>query len=204
MGGMAAQIPVKNDDEANEHAFDKVRSDKEREVRNGHDGTWVAHPALVAVAKEIFDQYMPEQNQIDHKFDYKIKESELLEVPHGTITEHGVRKNINVGILYIESWLMGVGAAALYDLMEDAATAEISRSQVWQWLKNEAVLEDERVLTRELILQWEKEELSKIKKYVGEERYVKGRFNLAKELFNELIFCDKFEEFLTLKAYPFI
>jgi len=204
MGGMAAQIPVKNDDEANEAAFEKVRNDKEREVRNGHDGTWVAHPALVSVAKEIFDQYMPEPNQIDKKFDYKIKESELLEVPHGTITENGVRKNINVGILYIESWLMGVGAAALYDLMEDAATAEISRSQVWQWLKNEAVLEDERTLTRELILQWEKEELSKIKKYVGEERYTKGRFNLAKELFNELIFCDKFEEFLTLKAYPFI
>lgn len=204
MGGMAAQIPVKNDDEANESAFEKVRNDKEREVRNGHDGTWVAHPALVSVAKEIFDQYMPEPNQIDKKFDYKIKESELLEVPHGTITESGVRKNINVGILYIESWLMGFGAAALYDLMEDAATAEISRSQVWQWLKNEAVLEDERTLTRELILQWEKEELSKIKKYVGEERYTKGRFNLAKELFNELILCDKFEEFLTLKAYPFI
>lgn len=204
MGGMAAQIPVKNDDEANEAAFEKVRNDKEREVRNGHDGTWVAHPALVSVAKEIFDQYMPEANQIDKKFDYKITESELLEVPHGTITEKGVRKNINVGILYIESWLMGVGAAALYNLMEDAATAEISRSQVWQWLKNEAVLEDERILTRELLLQWEKEELIKIKKYVGEERYTKGRFNLAKELFNELIFSEKFEEFLTLKAYPFI
>ena len=204
MGGMAAQIPVKNDDEANETAFEKVRNDKEREVRNGHDGTWVAHPALVSVAKEIFDQYMPEPNQIDKKFDYKIKESELLEVPHGTITESGVRKNINVGILYIESWLMGTGAAALYHLMEDAATAEISRSQVWKWLKNEAVLEDERTLTRELVLQWEKEELIKIKKYVGEERYAKGKFNLAKELFNELIFCGNFEEFLTLKAYPFI
>lgn len=204
MGGMAAQIPVKNDDEANELAFEKVRSDKEREVRNGHDGTWVAHPALVSVAKEIFDQYMPEKNQIDKKFDHKIKESELLEVPAGTITENGVRKNINVGILYIESWLMGVGAAALYNLMEDAATAEISRTQIWQWLHHEVALEDERTLTRELVLQWEKEELSKIKKYVGEERFTKGKFNLAKELFNELIFCDKFEEFLTLKAYPFI
>ncbi|WP_312765055.1 malate synthase A [Epilithonimonas sp.] len=204
MGGMAAQIPVKNDDEANELAFEKVRNDKEREVRNGHDGTWVAHPALVSVAKEIFDQYMPEKNQIDKKFDHKIKESELLEVPAGTITENGVRKNINVGILYIESWLMGVGAAALYDLMEDAATAEISRTQVWQWLQHGVVLDDERTLTRELVLQWEKEELSRIKKYVGEERFAKGKFNLAKELFNELIFCDKFEEFLTLKAYPFI
>jgi len=204
MGGMAAQIPVKNDDEANELAFEKVRNDKEREVRNGHDGTWVAHPALVSVAKEIFDQYMPEKNQIDKKFDHKIKESELLEVPAGTITENGVRKNINVGILYIESWLMGVGAAALYNLMEDAATAEISRTQIWQWLQHEVVLEDERTLTRELFLQWEKEELSRIKKYVGEDRFTKGKFNLAKELFNELIFCDKFEEFLTLKAYPFI
>ena len=204
MGGMAAQIPVKNDNEANELAFEKVRNDKEREVRNGHDGTWVAHPALVPVAKDIFDHYMPEKNQIDKKFDYKIKESELLEVPAGTITENGVRKNINVGILYIESWLMGVGAAALYNLMEDAATAEISRTQIWQWLKHEVILDDERRLTRELVLQWEKDELIKIKKYVGEERYNSGKFNLAKELFNELIFCEKFEEFLTLKAYPFI
>lgn len=204
IGGMAAQIPVKNDNEANEAAFDKVRNDKEREVRNGHDGTWVAHPALVQIAKDIFDHYMPEKNQIDKKFDYKIKESELLEVPAGTITENGVRKNINVGILYIESWLMGVGAAALYNLMEDAATAEISRTQIWQWLKHEVELEDEVILTRELVLQWEKDELIKIKKYVGEERYNKGKFNLAKELFNELIFCEKFEEFLTLKAYPFI
>ena len=204
IGGMAAQIPVKNDNEANEAAFDKVRNDKEREVRNGHDGTWVAHPALVQIAKDIFDHYMPEKNQIDKKFDYKIKESELLEVPAGTITESGVRKNINVGILYIESWLMGVGAAALYNLMEDAATAEISRTQIWQWLKHEVELEDEVILTRELVLQWEKDELIKIKKYVGEERYNKGKFNLAKELFNELIFCEKFEEFLTLKAYPFI
>lgn len=204
MGGMAAQIPVKDNDEANEIAFEKVRNDKEREVRNGHDGTWVAHPALVSVAKEIFDQYMPEKNQIDKQFDYKIKESELLEAPNGTITENGVRKNINVGILYIESWLMGVGAAALYNLMEDAATAEISRTQVWQWLKNDAILDDKRMLTRELVLQWEKEELSKIKNYVGEERYNRGKFNLAKELFNELIFCEQFEEFLTIKAYPFI
>lgn len=147
---------------------------------------------------------MPGKNQIDKKFDHKIKESELLEVPAGTITENGVRKNINIGILYIESWLMGVGAAALYDLMEDAATAEISRTQIWQWLHHNAVLEDERTLTRELVLQWEIEELSRIKKYVGEDRYAKGRFNLAKELFNELIFYGKFEEFLTVKAYPFI
>lgn len=204
IGGMAAQIPIKNDYEANSIAFGKVRSDKEREVKNGHDGTWVAHPALVSVAKDIFDQFMPSRNQIDKKFNYQITEKDLLEIPKGEITENGVRKNINVGILYIESWLMGVGAAAIYNLMEDAATAEISRTQIWQWLKNEAVLSDDRTLTRKMVLQWEAEEMERIEKYVGEERFKNGKFNLAKELFNELIFCENFEEFLTLKAYPFI
>lgn len=204
IGGMAAQIPIKNDYEANSQAFGKVRNDKEREVKNGHDGTWVAHPALVSVAKDIFDQFMPEKNQIDKKFEYQITEKDLLEIPKGEITEKGIRKNINVGILYIESWLMGAGAAAIYNLMEDAATAEISRTQIWQWLKNEAILNDDRTLTREMILQWEFEELERIERYVGEERFKNGKFNLAKELFNELIFCENFEEFLTLKAYPFI
>lgn len=204
IGGMAAQIPVKNDDEANNIAFEKVRSDKEREVKNGHDGTWVAHPALVSVAREIFDHYMPAKNQIDKKFEYHITENDLLEIPKGDITEKGVRKNINVGILYLESWLTGVGAAAIYNLMEDAATAEISRTQIWQWLKNEAVLSGDRTLTRNMILQWEAEEMDHIEKYVGEERFKNGKFNLAKELFNELIFSENFEEFLTLKAYPFI
>lgn len=204
IGGMAAQIPIKNDYEANSQAFGKVRNDKEREVKNGHDGTWVAHPALVSVAKDIFDQFMPEKNQIDKKFEYQITEKDLLEIPKGEITEKGIRKNINVGILYIESWLMGAGAVAIYNLMEDAATAEISRTQIWQWLKNEAILNDDRTLTREMILQWEFEELERIEKYVGEERFKNGKFNLAKELFNELIFCENFKEFLTLKAYPFI
>jgi malate synthase len=204
IGGMAAQIPIKNDYEANSIAFGKVRSDKEREVKNGHDGTWVAHPALVSVAKDIFDQFMPSPNQIDKKFNYQITEKDLLEIPKGEITENGVRKNINVGILYIESWLMGIGAAAIYNLMEDAATAEISRTQIWQWLKNEAVLSDDRTLTRKMVLQWEAEEMERIEKYVGEDRFKNGKFNLAKELFNELIFCENFEEFLTLKAYPFI
>lgn len=204
IGGMAAQIPIKDNYEANSLAFEKVRNDKKREVKNGHDGTWVAHPALVSVAKKIFDQYMPSENQIEKKFDYQIKESNLLEIPKGEITEKGVRKNINVGILYIESCLMGIGAAAIYNLMEDAATAEISRTQIWQWLKNEAVLIDDRTLTRAMILQWELEEMEIIEKYVGEERFKNGKFNLAKELFNELIFSENFEEFLTLKAYPFI
>lgn len=147
---------------------------------------------------------MPSENQIDRKVGYHITENELLEIPKGEITEKGIRKNINVGILYIESWLMGVGAAAIYNLMEDAATAEISRTQIWQWLKNEAILSDDRTLTRNMVLQWETEEMDNIEKYVGEERFKNGKFNLAKELFNELIFSENFEEFLTLKAYPFI
>ena len=205
MGGMAAQIPVKNNEQENEQAYKKVRADKEREVKNGHDGTWVAHPGLVPIAMEIFNQYMPTANQIDKKHEeYQISEADLIEIPKGSITENGVRKNINVGILYIESWLMGVGAAAIYNLMEDAATAEISRTQVWQWLKNNATLEDGRNLTKDLVLELEAEELGKIKDYVGEERYDNGRFELATQLFNELVFDEDFVEFLTLKAYPHI
>ena len=205
MGGMAAQIPVKNNEVENEIAYAKVRADKEREVKNGHDGTWVAHPGLVSVAKKIFDELMPTPNQIDKKFeDYHISEENLLEIPKGTITENGVRKNINVGILYLESWLMGVGAAALYNLMEDAATAEISRTQIWQWLKNEAKLDDNRTLMPEMVLTWQEEELEKIKIYVGEERFKNGKFQLATELFDDLILNDNFAEFLTLKAYQFI
>ncbi len=205
MGGMAAQIPVKNNADKNEKAFAKVKSDKTREVKNGHDGTWVAHPALVSVAKEIFDEFMPQKNQIDKKFEnYHISEENLLEIPLGTITEKGVRENINVGILYIESWLMGIGAAAIYNLMEDAATAEISRTQVWQWIKNEAKLEDGRTLMPELILKWQEEELEKIKNYVGEERFKNGKFRLATDIFNDLVLNDKFEEFLTTKAYQYL
>ena len=205
MGGMAAQIPVKNNEEENEIAYAKVRADKEREVKNGHDGTWVAHPGLVPVAMQIFNEFMPTPNQIDKKFEeYQISEADLLEIPKGTITEKGVRKNINVGILYIESWLMGTGAAALYNLMEDAATAEISRTQVWQWLKNQAKLDDVRALTKDLVLEWQKEELENIKEYVGTERYENGRFELATELFEELVFDENFQEFLTLKAYNYI
>lgn len=205
MGGMAAQIPVKNNEEENEAAYAKVRADKEREVKNGHDGTWVAHPGLVTVAKEIFDQFMPSANQIDKKFEeYQVSEADLLEIPKGTITEKGVKKNINVGILYIESWLMGIGAAALYNLMEDAATAEISRTQVWQWLKNQAKLEDGRILTSEMVAQWHQEELNNIKDYLGEERFNRGKFTLASEIFTDLVTNDNFEEFLTLKAYQYL
>ncbi|MCQ4035271.1 malate synthase A [Kaistella montana] len=205
MGGMAAQIPVKNNESENEIAFAKVRADKEREVKNGHDGTWVAHPGLVKVAKDIFDEFMPSPNQIDKKFEeYQISEADLLEIPKGTITEKGVQKNINVGILYIESWLMGVGAAALYNLMEDAATAEISRTQIWQWLKNEAKLDDGRILLPEMILEWQTEELQKIKEYVGEERFASGKFELATEIFDGIVLNDHFVEFLTLEAYQYL
>lgn len=205
MGGMAAQIPVKNNEPENETAYAKVRADKEREVRNGHDGTWVAHPGLVPVAKKIFDELMPEKNQIHKKFEeYQISESDLLEIPKGTITENGVRKNINIGILYIESWLKGFGAAALYNLMEDAATAEISRTQIWQCLKNQAKMEDGRTLTKEIVLKLQEEELEKIKDYVGEERFQNGKFDLATQIFDELILNEDFEEFLTLKAYQYI
>ena len=142
---MAAQIPIKNNPEANAVALEKVRKDKEREVKNGHDGTWVAHPALVEIAMTEFNKFMPTPNQLHvTRNDIHITEEDLVEIPKGTVTEAGIRKNINVGILYTEAWLRGHGAVALYNLMEDAATAEISRTQVWQWLKNEVILEDDR------------------------------------------------------------
>lgn len=205
MGGMAAQIPVKGDEKANQTAFDKVYNDKLREVKNGHDGTWVAHPALVEVAMDVFNEFMPEKNQIDNKRkDVLITEQQLVEVPKGTITEEGVRKNINVGILYMESWLMGNGAAALYNLMEDAATAEISRTQLWQWIKNESEMDNGQKVTAELYHTLVTEELNKIKELVGEDRFKNGKFDLAVELYNALVLDKDFEEFLTLKAYQYI
>ncbi|AQX86032.1 malate synthase A [Elizabethkingia bruuniana] len=205
MGGMAAQIPVKHDENANEVAFAKVRADKEREVKNGHDGTWVAHPALVSVAKEVFDAGMLTPNQIDQKKEeYNIAEADLLTVPQGTITEAGVRKNINVGILYIESWLVGVGAAAIYNLMEDAATAEISRTQLWQVFHSQKPLENGQYLTKENYLKWQDEELEKIKEYVGATRYADGNFALATQLLQDMVFEENFEDFLTLRAYKYI
>ena len=205
IGGMAAQIPVKNDEEANRIAYEKVRMDKEREAKNGHDGTWVAHPGLVSVALEVFNQFMPEPNQIDKKRnDIKITESQLLEQPKGTITEDGIRKNINVGILYLESWLSGNGAAALYNLMEDAATAEISRTQLWQWLHNNSTMEDGRKFTVELYIELLDSEIHQIKELVGEVAFKNGKFNLAIELFDSLVISEKFEEFLTLKVYKYL
>ena len=204
MGGMAAFIPIKNDEAANAKAIEKVRQDKLTEVKNGHDGTWVAHPGLVQTAYDVFDEYMPEANQIDNKReDFVITEEDLLAVPEGTISEEGVRKNINVGILYIESWLRGNGAAALYNLMEDAATAEISRTQVWQWLHNGSKLKDGRVLTTELYEELKQSEIENIKELVGEQ-FETGRYEEAIQLFDDLVKQTDFTEFLTLPAYQLI
>ncbi|MEM1321498.1 MAG: malate synthase A [Bacteroidota bacterium] len=202
MGGMAAQIPIKNDPEANLKAINKVRVDKQREVQNGHDGTWVAHPGLVKVAMEVFDEHMPTPNQIDRQLDQlDISRADLLTPSEGSITEQGLRKNINVGILYIESWLRGNGAAAIYNLMEDAATAEISRSQVWQWIQNQAQLKDGRTVTLELYQELLPSEIEKIKAYVGTENYQNGKFAEAIELFELLISSEAFIDFLTIPAY---
>ena len=205
IGGMAAQIPIKNNPEANKAALEKVRVDKEREVKNGHDGTWVAHPALVEVAMNEFDKHMPTPNQFHvTRDDLSITKEDLIEFPTGTITEEGVRKNINVGILYTEAWLRGHGAVALYNLMEDAATAEISRTQVWQWLKNEVILEDGRKFTRALYDTIFKDEVEKLIKEFGGEHIENTKFELATELFNKLVTNDEFEEFLTLSAYQYL
>ncbi|MEM6395583.1 MAG: malate synthase A [Bacteroidota bacterium] len=202
MGGMAAQIPIKSDPKANEQAIEKVRQDKLLEVQNGHDGTWVAHPALVEVAMKIFDEYMPTANQIElEKEPVGVMATDLLEVPEGTITEQGVRQNINVGILYIESWLRGNGAAAIYHLMEDAATAEISRTQLWQWLKAGSITDTGQVIDKEWVERLIPQELVKIAEYVGAQAYAVGRFKEATQLLRELIYATDFHEFLTIPAY---
>ncbi|MDE3840814.1 malate synthase A [Bacillus methanolicus] len=207
IGGMAAQIPVKNDPKANEEAFAKVRADKEREARDGHDGTWVAHPALVPVALEVFNREMPNANQIETKKleDLNVSASDLIEVPEGTITENGVRMNINVGIQYVASWLGGRGAAPIHNLMEDAATAEISRAQLWQWIRHpKGILDDGRKVTVEMYEQFKKEELEKIKQEIGAESFANGRFDEAVELFDKLILEDEFADFLTLPGYEIL
>lgn len=205
IGGMAAQIPIKNDENANAIALENVRKDKEREVKNGHDGTWVAHPALVSIAMSEFDKHMPGANQLHiTRDDINITEKDLVEIPKGTVTEAGIRKNINVGILYTEAWLRGHGAVALYNLMEDAATAEISRTQVWQWLKNEVKLEDGRKFTTDLYEELFDDEVEKITTEVGEDTINNTKFKLAFELFDKLVSSEKFEEFLTLSAYRYI
>jgi malate synthase len=206
IGGMAAQIPIKGDPEANEAAFNKVRADKEREAKNGHDGTWVAHPGLVPVAMEVFNEIMPTPNQIDKKReDVQVTAADLLAVPEGEITEEGLRTNISVGVQYIEAWLGGAGAVPIFNLMEDAATAEISRAQVWQWIRHpKGILNDGRKVTAELFEELLADELLKIKKAVGGDNYHSGNYQLASELFSKLILDDEFENFLTLPGYKYL
>jgi malate synthase len=200
MGGMAAQIPIRKDPAANEAAMEKVRADKKREAGDGHDGTWVAHPGLVAMAKEIFDREMPQPNQIARRRqDVHVTAADLLAVPKGTITEAGLRQNINIGIGYIEAWLRGIGCVPLYHLMEDAATAEISRAQVWQWIRHRAKLEDGRTNDVALCRALLEEELTRLRATAAAGRHVE-----AAGLFRGLIEAQSFPEFLTLPGYEMI
>jgi malate synthase A len=204
MGGMAAQIPIKDDPAANEAALEKVRVDKLREAKAGHDGTWVAHPALVPIAREIFDANMPGPNQLGVKRDdVHITQADLLRVPEGTRTDAGLRHNIRVGVQYLEAWLRGNGCVPLYNLMEDAATAEISRAQVWQWLHHKALV-DGKPLDRERFARAVEEEMQRIRGEVGDARFDGGRFPEARELFVRLSTTPKFEDFLTLPAYDLL
>ncbi|TCJ16167.1 malate synthase A [Rubrobacter taiwanensis] len=207
IGGMAAQIPVKGDPEQNEKAFAAVRADKEREAKDGHDGTWVAHPGMVQTAKEVFDQYMPQPNQIDKKReDVHVTAEDLLEPPEGPITMEGFRNNVSVGVQYLGAWLAGRGAVPIFNLMEDTATAEISRAQVWQWIHHpKGILEDGTEVTVDLFRRVLAEELEKIKNdIVGPERFERDEFGKAAELFDRLSTQDEFVEFLTIPGYDYL
>ncbi|WP_426492871.1 malate synthase A [Hymenobacter sp. 102] len=203
MGGMAAQIPIKNDPKANETALEKVRQDKIREARNGHDGTWVAHPGLVPVALDVFNELMPQPNQLDNKRDdVHVTAQDLVRAPAGHITEAGLRLNIDVAVQYLESWLRGNGCVPIYNLMEDAATAEISRAQVWQWLHTPGTtLDDGRPVTVELYRSLVPPVLEHIRQQVGPAQYDAGRYLEAARLFDRLVMSEKFIEFLTVPAY---
>ena len=207
MGGMAAQIPVKNDPEANEEAFAKVRADKEREATDGHDGTWVAHPGMVQLALDVFNRLMPRPNQIGKKReDVKVTAEDLLDFgPSDPITEQGLRINISVGVQYLEAWLRGSGAVPIFNLMEDAATAEISRAQVWQWIRHaRGVLSDGRKVTKELFRNLLEEELDKIKATAGAARYANSKFEVARRLFDRITTEEGFADFLTLPGYELL
>ncbi|MBV1901696.1 MAG: malate synthase A [Kordiimonadaceae bacterium] len=205
MGGMAAQIPVKNDDAANKTAFDKVSADKDREASNGHDGTWVAHPGMVQIAKEAFAAVMAGDNQLHRKrADLTITREELLAPHKGTITEEGVRENIRVGIQYTAAWLEGRGAVPLYNLMEDAATAEISRTQIWQQLRHNATLDDGRTVTVTMINDLFANEMAKLETIYGQDAFKSSRLVEAGDLFLEMAFAKELGEFLTTPAYALI
>lgn len=203
MGGMAAQIPIKNDEEANATAFEKVRRDKMREVKAGHDGTWVAHPGMVQLATDVFDAHMPEPNQIDYRpEDGRPNAEQLLATPAGTITEAGVRKNIFVGVQYLAAWLSGYGAAAIHHLMEDAATAEISRAQLWQWLRYRVEMADGRTLNEDLFETFFAEERERLLSETPAQWA--GRLDQAAHLFHGLVKRETLADFLTTEAYPLL
>jgi malate synthase len=205
MGGMAAQIPIKNDPAASEKALEKVRQDKWREVKAGHDGTWVAHPGLVSIAKEIFDAGMKEPNQIKLKReDPKVTPGDLLAIPQGSITEAGLRWNIDVGLQYLANWLTGNGCVPLYNLMEDAATAEICRAQIWQWVKHGAKLNDGRQLTPQMVRSALAEILEKLRTQVGDAQFQAGQYATAGKIMDDLMTGAKFQDFLTSVAYEYL
>lgn len=205
MGGMAAQIPIKDDPAANAIAMEKVRADKLREVEDGHDGTWVAHPGLIPIARAVFDEHMPGPNQIDRKReDVEVKADDLLRMPDdATRSEQGLRDDIRVAVQYIEAWLGGRGAVPLYNLMEDAATAEIARTQIWQWLHLHVSV-DGKPLTEERFLEIMAEEMHQIRREVGDERFSSGHFMQARDIFKHLCLSEKLEDFLTVTAYEYL
>ncbi|HEX9202310.1 MAG TPA: malate synthase A, partial [Acidobacteriaceae bacterium] len=200
MGGMSALIPIKSDPEANERAIAGVRADKEREATDGHDGTWVAHPGLVPIALEVFNRVMPQPNQISKQLpDYHTTAADLLQVPPGTITEAGLKQNVAVGLGYVEAWLRGIGCVPLFNLMEDAATAEISRAQLWQWVHHHAKLEDGRAVTTALVEQTIDDEIAATQPKVDAARF--SAYERAAGLMRKLIESPTFPEFLTVPAY---
>jgi malate synthase len=208
MGGMAALIPSRKDEQANEKALAAVRADKEREVEQGYDGTWVAHPDLVPVAREVFEQGLNgAPNQLERqRDDVQVSAAELLDLPStpGKVTEAGLRTDVNVGFQYVSFWLGGRGAAAINSMMEDAATAEISRSQIWQWVHHQAELEDGRTVTPGLVRQILDEETAKIREAVGEETWAEGHPDETREIFERMALSDELTEFLTLPAYEYL
>jgi malate synthase len=205
IGGMAAQIPIRGDAQANEAAMLKVRADKLREARAGHDGTWIAHPALAPIANEVFDAIMPGPNQLQvMREDVSVTAADLLRAPEGAITDAGLRKNIRVGLRYLEAWLGGNGCVPLYHLMEDAATAEICRAQLWQWLAHEARTTDGAAIGLERFDQTLTEEIERIHDEVGASRMLAGLFPSAARLFSAMVKSDTFDEFLTLPAYELL
>ncbi len=205
LGGMAAQIPIKGDPAANAAALEKVRQDKLREVRQGHDGTWVAHPALVPVAREVFDGHVAGAHQIAvRREDVRVSAGDLLAVPHGEITEAGLVANIDIGIRYLAAWLGGQGCVPIHNLMEDAATAEISRAQIWQWLRHGARLSDGRAVSERLVRETLARVTQTLPERVGVDPSGGGRFELAARIFEQMATAAEFPDFLTLVAYDYL